>query len=153
MTKYRYRDLTGGVTRPSIERMKKHIHKIGKVKMIRGIAWLNKHGHDQWAVIVRGDKGYARFEGFLWGYGGEGPHGLLELFKELNIPQKPAEFIAFKTKSPSNKVMEFWRLECSDTEYVFTEYKQDDPITIRQGFVLEKNEDGLNCTLLMRDAA
>lgn len=110
---YRYRDNSGGVTTPSIERLH-HLEKIGDLVRIRGIAWINKHGNSQWAVIVRGTKGYARFEGFCWGYGGTGPHGLRRLFDHYRIPKSMATHIAHEIPSPSHKAMEFWRLEASD---------------------------------------
>jgi hypothetical protein len=110
---YRYRDHTGGVTNPSVERLQ-HLPKIGKLKYIRGIGWRNEHGRAQWAVIVRGDKGYARFEGFLWGYGGTGPHGLRRLFDYYRIPMTLALHIAHEIPSPDLKVRDFWRLDCSD---------------------------------------
>jgi hypothetical protein len=33
----------------------------------------------------------------LWGYGGEGPRGLVELLVKTGLHQKVAEFVAFET--------------------------------------------------------
>jgi hypothetical protein len=47
------------------------------------------------AVMVIGTRGSARFEGFLWGYGGEGPHGLRNLLLMLGVPIGVAKHVAF----------------------------------------------------------
>lgn len=141
---YRYRDHSGGVTRPSINRLF-HLAKIGELRTMRGIAWLNKWGVSQWAVIVRGTKGYARFEGFCWGYGGEGPHGLRRLFDYYRIPKTLAVHIAHEIPSPSTKIMEFWRLECDENneKYRFFLFDEQRPRRIKEhlvvGMVMETN--------------
>ena len=133
---YRYRDHAGGCTRPSLERLH-HLSKIGDLVWIRGLAWTNKHGHAQTAVIVRGTKGYCRFEGFCWGYGGTGPHGLRRLFDYFRIPKTLAVHVAHEIPSPPFKVMEFWRLEASNDyeTYKFTLYDPNNPGTVLERLV------------------
>ena len=127
-SEYRYRDHAGGVTNPSVERLH-HLKKVGDLVRVRGIAWINKHGHSQWAVIVRGTQGYARYEGFCWGYGGTGPHGLRRLFDFYRIPKTLAAHIAHDIPSPSLKPMTFWKLEASDDNerYDFYRYDENEP--------------------------
>jgi hypothetical protein len=80
------------------------------------------------AVLVRGDRGYARYDGLCWGYGGEGPHGLRRLFEAVGIPEPIAKHIAHETESPDwSKVREFWRLTCSENfdKFEFRTYDAD----------------------------
>lgn len=111
---YRYRSGRCGVTRYSVERLH-HLVKVGRVQYIRACAYLSrKDSIIRLAIIVRGDRGYARYEGLCFGYYGEGPHGLRRLFEALNVPEPIAKRIAHDTKSPDwSKVREYWRLDCS----------------------------------------
>lgn len=94
---YRYRDHSGGVTRISTERVVRNLHKVGQVYLVRGYRYKTrgaKYVIDQEAVLVKGDRGTARFEGFLWGYGGEGPRGLKALLICLGVSKPDAARIA-----------------------------------------------------------
>jgi len=91
-----------------------HVHKIGKIRYVRAVSYRSrKDGIVRLAVIVRGEKGYCRFEGFCFGYGGEGPHGLRRLFEAIRVPESIAVHICHETKSPDySKNQEHWRLDC-----------------------------------------
>jgi hypothetical protein len=106
---YRYRDHSGGVTTPSVKALQ-HLPKVGLPSCVRGYCYRSAT-NKQLAVLVRGNKGSARFEGFCWGYGGEGPRGLRELFNALRIPEPIAVHIAHEIDSPDwSKAREYWRL-------------------------------------------
>ena len=103
--KYRYRDSSCGVTRISVQMAKKHIHKIGNVLSVKGYRFrsIRQYKHDgetshikstREAVLVKGDNGTARFEGFCWGYGGEGPRGLTSLLVLLGMGQAKADYFS-----------------------------------------------------------
>jgi hypothetical protein len=90
---YRYRDHSGGITRPSLRRVRDNLHKIGQPTLVRGYCYVGRYGKDE-AVLVRGERGTARFEGFLWGYFGEGPRGLMQLLIRLGVKKPDADTIA-----------------------------------------------------------
>ena len=92
---YRYRD-GAGCTRISLERVEKHLAKIGQVVEIQGKRWSGKYRHQE-GVLVKGVNGTCRFTGFNHGYSGEGPRGLVQLLVRLGIDQQVAETVAFRT--------------------------------------------------------
>ena len=77
--------MTGGVTRKSLDAMRKHLHKIRTPHKVVGYVYRDRVGIAHAAVKVEGSHGTIRFGGFLWGYGGTGPCGLNELFAHLGI--------------------------------------------------------------------
>ena len=76
--------MAGGVTRISLRAMK-HIPKVGVPTLVRGYSYRDKYGMIRTAVKVHGTLGTVRFGGFAWGYCGEGPRGLQELFDALGV--------------------------------------------------------------------
>lgn len=103
---YRYRG-NRGVTRKSLTEMVKHLHKIGTPLLVRGYWYNGRYGKNA-AVMVRGTLGTARFGGFSWGYGGEGPRGLEQLLQRLNVS---AEQIKEVLRTPwEEEVREHWRI-------------------------------------------
>lgn len=106
--KYRYRD-NAGSTRRSEESFK-HLPKIGIPTEVKGYCYKGAY-NTRLAVMVKGDKGSARFEALCWGYNGTGPRGLRKLFDILRIPFHIAEYIAHKTSSPDwTKARDYWKL-------------------------------------------
>ena len=96
---YRYRDNSCGVTRVSLEGMRKHLRKIGQPQVVRAYRFRSAREYTEVtreAVLVKGTRGTARFEGFCWGYGGEGPRGLRNLLLMLGVPIGVAERVAFE---------------------------------------------------------
>jgi len=85
------------------------IVKLGKIKLIRGYRYRGRYRVLHESVLVVGENGTARFGGFLWGYSGEGPRGLIQLLIKLNVSVLESEKIAFETKR-KNEVGEDWRL-------------------------------------------
>lgn len=140
---YRYRSGGVGVTRISIKRLI-HLAKVGRILHIRGLQYLPKAGNmPNTVVIVRGTKGYARFEGFCWGYGGEGPHGLRRLFDTLRIPQTIATHVAHDIKSPDGRTPgELWRITCGEDFESFVLQVYDD------GRIIQHNEYKMECRSL-----
>lgn len=111
---YRYRDHAGS-TRRSLDRLK-HLSKLGKFLYVRGYVYFGRYGVKHSAVLVRGRNGTARFDGFSWGYGGEGPRGLVQLLEALGVPKILRDEIAF-TKVPWDgwdTIGEKWRLNLHD---------------------------------------
>jgi hypothetical protein len=90
---YHYKAPHDGCTRFSVKGLK-HIDKLGKLISIEAYTVGNKidltdfkNWHDnKIRIIVRGEKGSCTYGGFLWGYGGEGPHGLVDLFIKCGMP-------------------------------------------------------------------
>lgn len=86
------------------------VDEIGEVKFVRGYLRLN-HGIKVNSVMVHGTEGTVRFDGFSWGYGGEGPRGLQELFNKLNIPQYQRDFVqSHEWVGWSGEPREYWRV-------------------------------------------
>ncbi len=93
---YRYR-WNGGTTAGARKRFDKILARIGTVRSVTGYRFNGRFQTQHEAVLLRGDNGTARLSGLLWGFGGEGPRGLVELFVKLGIHRERAEFIAFET--------------------------------------------------------
>jgi hypothetical protein len=92
---YRYRnDRSTLHNRDAFDRI---LPKLGRIKEVRGYRYLGRYQAYHEAVLVKGTKGSARFGGLLWGYGGEGPRGLVELLVKLGVHRERAEAIAFRT--------------------------------------------------------
>jgi hypothetical protein len=92
---YRYRDHSGGVTQFSLDRLDLPLSKIGRPIEVKGYTYWGRYDTDHAAVMVKGTRGTARFEGFSWGYSGEGPHGLRTLLMRLGLTKEAAELVAF----------------------------------------------------------
>ena len=75
---------TGGITSASLSALK-HLPKVGKVRYVRGYVYKGRFGAYHVGVLVAGELGTIRFGGFLWGYGGQGPRGLNQLFAKLGL--------------------------------------------------------------------
>jgi len=126
---YRYRD-TGGSTATSLQRIK-HIQKLGKIKSIRGYRYSTVLSKDfdnptpisgLERVIITGENGSARFNGFCWSYQGEGPRGLVKLLQHCGVPQNVAEKVAFNAPRNSKDGTD-WALDFHPNGYTFSERK------------------------------
>lgn len=98
---YHYKAPHDGCTRFSVNGLK-YIDKIGKLISIEAytvgttvmyvdptagrLAGVSERFNPMIRIIVRGEKGSCTYGGFLWGYGGEGPHGLVDLFIKCGMP-------------------------------------------------------------------
>ena len=106
---YRYRDQRGS-TNVSLKRLA-HLSKLGKFLYVRGYCYRDGQGIKQMAVLVRGSLGSARFGGFAWGYGGEGPRGLKTLLNQLGVDAITTKKIVEDTRWDGwEKVGESWRI-------------------------------------------
>ena len=110
---YRYRD-NGGTTKRSLKAAEKHTHKVGKIRYIRGYFYFGRYQTHHCGVIVRGDKGSARFGGFSWGYGGEGPRGLETFLKSINVPESEIRRVLAITWPNFNEAKECWRIDLDE---------------------------------------
>jgi hypothetical protein len=100
---YRYKAPHDGCTRHSVKGLK-YINKLGKLVSIEAYtvgAVIDKNHKERssWIdsklrIIVRGEHGSCTFGGFSWGYGGEGPHGLIELLKTCGMTPQMASHYA-----------------------------------------------------------
>lgn len=97
MNKYRYR-WNGGTTYGALKRIDRALAKIGKVRYVKGYRYRGRYNAVHEGVLIKGTEGSARFSGFCWGYGGEGPRGLVLLLMKLGIHKERAELIAFGTR-------------------------------------------------------
>lgn len=101
----RYR-CNAGTTRQAITALK-NVRKLGRIysvtakryrTMLRdGVEIANE------VIVLRGERGTARFKGFCWGYSGEGPRGLIRLLQLLGLPNHEAETIAYN--APRNNAV------------------------------------------------
>jgi len=92
----------------------KHIARLGAIRTIEGYRWASRRlyiGEDSerhyWRntherLRVRGENGQCLFDGVCWGYGGSGPHALLQMLKDCGVPKEIAEYVAFT--APRNHV-------------------------------------------------
>jgi hypothetical protein len=128
MSNYRYRDHSGGITDRSLTRVRNNLHKIGQPYLIRGYRWIGKYGVDWEGIMVKGDHGTARFEGFLWGYGGTGPCGLVQLLIRLGVKKQDARRIAHNTPR-LDAVGTDWELDIKCNAYVLR-VKGQEPIVL-----------------------
>lgn len=81
------------------------VARIGDITKIEGVRYTGMFkGTDgpypitNEVVRVTGTHGTARFHGVLWGYGGEGPHGLRDLLMFCGVKKGHAELVAFNMK-------------------------------------------------------
>lgn len=107
---YRYRNDRS--TQANINVFDKVLPKLGKIICIRGYRYKGRYDALHEAVVVRGENGYARFGGLLWGYSGEGPRGLRQLLLKLGVNPDMADNLPFQTKR-LNKIGEDWRINCT----------------------------------------
>lgn len=116
MRKIRYRDKSGGTTRDSLQRAKKHLGRLGAITEIRGVRWTSvrsamnpqtpyKGQHE--AVLIRGPKGTMRFEGVRWGYFGEGCRGLSQILQACGLSKDAADAIANNTDRKDEDGIDF----------------------------------------------
>ncbi len=73
------------------------VAKLGKLSSVRGYRYRGRYNTTHEAVLIKGENGSIRFGGLLWGYGGEGPRGLVELLGKIGVSESNAQQIAFTT--------------------------------------------------------
>ena len=102
----------------------KHLDRLGKIRMVKAVrieSWRTS-GSGKYRVIseklvIQGQIGKASF-GACWGYGGSGPHLVLEILKMLGVPKKLAEKAAFE--SPRNDTPGTdWQIEFHPSLYFY----------------------------------
>lgn len=106
---YRYRN--NGSTSQCLVAVERHLPKVGKIHTIRGYVYHGRYNTNHVAVMVKGANGSARFSGFSWGYGGEGPRGLKEVLQKLNIPSNEIERVLKVEWNGWSKLGEVWKIE------------------------------------------
>jgi len=105
---YRYR--CNGSTSTCLKAADNHLHKVGNLKYVRAYVYYGRHNVNHVAVLVRGDKGSARFAGFSWGYSGEGVRGCKALLEKLNVPQNEIWRVLNCSWNGWDKTGEVWRI-------------------------------------------
>lgn len=96
--KYQYRYRADGLpTYLMRKRFDFIISRLGQITEVRGYRYYGRYSTTHEAVMLKGTKGTARLSGLCWGYGGEGPSGLVELLLRLGVPKEQAQDVAFKT--------------------------------------------------------
>lgn len=154
---YHYKAPHDGVTRFSVNGLK-HIDKLGKLISIEAytvgaIVKLYAQGkHDvienTWnnnmvRIIVKGENGSCTFGGFLWGYSGEGPHGLRDLFIKCGMTKEFADHYAFSNTLGTNDATEkntklynaktLWKFMNSDIGWNLIKNEKQVPIKFKKG--------------------
>lgn len=79
---YRY---NGGTTRQAIVKARQNLWRIGKIAKVTGYSVMGSE-----YVRFDGEYGSVRISGFCWGYNGEGPRGLREIFQLFGINVDPS---------------------------------------------------------------
>lgn len=80
-------DKGAGVTKLSLQYFKKHVHRLGQVFEV------NIDQDRAFHMEIKGTSGVMLLSGCNCGYGGEGPHGSVEILKLLGV--KGVEFLVF----------------------------------------------------------
>jgi len=97
---------SGGSTNRSLKALK-HLPKVGNPLRVRGYTYKGAYGSNHVGVMVHGEKGTIRFSGFAWGYMGQGPRGLNDLFKLLGVKKCASDL----PQMPSfNTIGEHWAI-------------------------------------------
>lgn len=73
-----FRQERAGITELSKKYVDEHLPEIGEVKYV--LIYVEDNG--DYITEIRGSEGMIVVDGFSWGYGGEGPHGLLWLLRD-----------------------------------------------------------------------
>ena len=97
-------------TTRAIDRLDKVVSKLGQITTIKGYRYFGRYNTTHEAVMLYGTKGTARLSGYLWGYGGSGPHNLVRLLTKLGLDKGNAEVIAFNTPR-RNEVGTDWSID------------------------------------------
>ena len=99
-----------GCTSANLRQLDK-VDQIGEIRCVRGYIRTDSQYVRRTSVMVHGTAGTVRFDGFSWGYDGEGPRGLDRLFSKLNIPQYQRNFVQSHDWSGwEGPDREFWRV-------------------------------------------
>lgn len=93
---YKYRDYNGS-SRHTRKVMERILAKVGEVVSVRGYRYIGRYFALHEAVLVRGTKGTARFNGVNWGYHGEGPRTLIQLLRLVGMSESMSQHIAFNS--------------------------------------------------------
>jgi hypothetical protein len=91
MKRYRYR------WSAAEKRLDGILERIGPVRSVQGYRYLGRYGTDHEAVLVRGEKGTARFNGILWGFRGDRTAGTVELLQRIGVHKERAENVIFSS--------------------------------------------------------
>lgn len=95
--KYRYRQ-TNSPTPQALRAMPSVLSRIGTPLSVQGYRYFGRWNRFHDAVLLRGTEGTARFSALSWGYGGEGPRGLVQLLVKLGLHKERAEHVAFQSR-------------------------------------------------------
>jgi hypothetical protein len=87
MQKIEIKDRGGGITAESLNLFHNRRGMLGQVLQVRCRA--NVDAGSQYNTTIVGTTAIMRLSGFNCGYGGEGPHGLYKLVKELGLESRP----------------------------------------------------------------
>lgn len=104
MYRYRYQRGLSDLVSP---RAMKHLSKLGKLTSVKGYSYRGRYGINE-AVLVKGEKGSARFNGVCWGYFGSGPNALFRLLRLVGLDKAAAYSFAF-CKPRSDKPATSWQ--------------------------------------------
>ena len=83
---------------------------------MRGYIYRGRYHAFRHGVIVVGEKGTARFNGFAWGYSGEGPRGLRQFLTQLNVSKDQIAEVLESNWPDFNKRQDCWRIDLTPAE-------------------------------------
>lgn len=93
-----YAQNPAGVTELSKKFVEKHLREIGRLRHVMCCGFPEVV---EYLTCITGDEGRIVVDGFAWGYGGTGPHGLLWLLKDkLGISISIQEIAGLDSKEP-----------------------------------------------------
>lgn len=98
MPKHPYRYRQQGTTGDALRTMDSVLARIGTPLSVQGYRYFGRWNKFHDGVLLRGTEGTARFSALSWGYGGEGPRGLVELLVRLGLHRERAENVAFQSR-------------------------------------------------------
>ena len=73
-----FRQPRAGITELSKKYVNEHLPEIGRILTVK----IHVDENGDYITEIAGSEGTIIVDGFAWGYGGEGPHGLLWLLKD-----------------------------------------------------------------------
>jgi len=96
LSEYRYR--FDGSTHQARSKFDFVLKRLGTIREIQFKRYFGRYNTIHEGVFLRGENGTARLGGLLWGYGGEGPTGTVELLTKIGFDPEEARKIAYTTK-------------------------------------------------------
>ena len=117
----------GGVTQSSLKYFRRHVRKIGQCFEV------NIDQDRLFSMEIQGNNGVLLLSGCNCGYGGEGPHGTLEVLRTLGV--KGADNEVFHKRQVRIDLRRGWGAACDERKPLFKESQSKEPLLPASRFV------------------